>query len=173
MLGNVLDCEPGEVRIVTDRRGKPLVHDSDLRFSASRSADIALFATSWTTDVGVDVEAIRDGVDGERIAARFFSPAEQRALASLAAPQQQASFFDCWARKEAYAKATGVGIGSPLQSADVWLADDRPVPLNGWWIHTVDLAAGFAAAVCAAPLGGIKLSAPHKLNPQNLTSERK
>ena len=37
------------------------------------------------TEVGVDIEKIRPTVDIEGIAARFFSPAERQALASLPA----------------------------------------------------------------------------------------
>ena len=113
-----LRCAPGDVRIVTGDLGKPRLACSDLRFSAARSAGIALYATSWTMEVGVDIEAIRTTADIDGIAARFMSPAEQRALASLPPTQRLAAFFQCWTRKEAYVKGIGTGLSFPLRDVD-------------------------------------------------------
>ncbi len=119
--------------------------DGDLRFNTSRSGGIALFATSRTTEVGVDIEEIRSTVDVEGMAARFFSPAERAALASLGPAQRPAAFFQCWTRKEAYVKGTATGLTVPITTIDVGVGGETNV--SGWAVHQVDVAPGFAAAV--------------------------
>jgi 4'-phosphopantetheinyl transferase len=72
-------------------------------------------------DVGVDVELIRADADLDGIAAKFFTRAEQDALASLPPAQRLAASFHCWTRKEAYLKGIGAGLTSPLlRTVDVW-----------------------------------------------------
>jgi 4'-phosphopantetheinyl transferase len=163
LLASQLLCAPGEVRIVTGDSGKPMLACSDLRFSAARSAGVALYATSWRMDVGVDVEAIRATADIDGIAARFFSPAEQRALASLPPAQRLAASFQCWTRKEAYVKGIGAGLAFPLRTVDVWAGGRERVTVSGWSVHQVDMAPGFAAAVAGAGTGAWVPKVPQKL----------
>jgi 4'-phosphopantetheinyl transferase len=146
LLGGELGCAPADVPIVTAPEGKPFLEHGELRFSASRSGDVALFATSWTTDVGVDVEAVRDE-DLDALTERMYSMAEQRALAGLAEPDRRFAAFGCWARKEAYVKATGTGIGVRLAELDVGIGGAGPVTHAGWTVHDVALGHGLAAAV--------------------------
>ncbi|HEY4098045.1 MAG TPA: 4'-phosphopantetheinyl transferase superfamily protein [Baekduia sp.] len=153
LLAAELSCTPGDVRIVVDDRGKPSVAGSDLRYSASRSAGVALFATSWTMEVGVDVEAIRPMADVDAFAARFFSPTEQRALAALPPEERSAASFACWTRKEAYVKGTGDGITGALRALDVWTGRTAPMAVSTWTIHSVELGPDFAGAVAGATLG--------------------
>jgi 4'-phosphopantetheinyl transferase len=163
LLARQLLCAPGEVRIVTGDGGKPRLACSDLCFSAARSAGIALYATSWRMDVGVDVELIRATADIAGIAARFFSPAEQRALASLPPAQRLAASFQCWTRKEAYVKGIGAGLTFPLRTVDVWAGGRQRVTVSGWSVHQVDMAPGFAAAVAGAGTGAWVPKVPRKL----------
>jgi 4'-phosphopantetheinyl transferase len=163
LLASQLLCAPGEVRIVTSDGGKPRLACSDLRFSAARSAGIALYATSWSLEVGVDIEAIRATTDVEGIAARFFSHGEQRALASLPPSHRLAACIQCWTRKEAYVKGIGAGLNFPLRTVDVWIGDGRPVLVSGWTVHQVNVAPGFAAAVAGAGLSESPPSVPRKL----------
>jgi 4'-phosphopantetheinyl transferase len=163
LLGEQLGCDPAEVPIVADDRGKPRVEGDRLRFSAARSAGLGVFATRRTTDVGVDVEAVRSDVDVDGIAARFFSDGERRALQALDPARRRAAFFSCWTCKEAYGKGTGVGLGFPLHAVEVWSGDGRPVTVDGWTIHQVRLCSGFAAAVAGGVFGGLDLSAARKL----------
>jgi 4'-phosphopantetheinyl transferase len=163
LLASRLLCAPGEVRIVTGDGGKPALAGSDLCFSAARSAGIALYATSWRMDVGVDIEAFRATADVDGIAARFFSPAERRALASLPPAQRLAASFQCWTRKEAYVKGIGAGLAFPLRTVDVWAGGRQRVMVSGWSVHQVDVAPGFAAAVAGEGPGAWVPTAPRKL----------
>jgi 4'-phosphopantetheinyl transferase len=147
VLGNELCCAAEDVPIVTAATGKPEVAGSDLRFSTSSSRNLALYAISMSTDVGVDVEAVRPRTDVERLAARFFTEAERLALTSVPAGERLAAGFQAWACKEAYGKATGCGLDFPLHAVDVWSASGEPTLAAGWSVHEVDLTPGFAAAV--------------------------
>jgi 4'-phosphopantetheinyl transferase len=156
LLAGETGCAPSEVRFLLGENGKPEIESSDLRFNASRSAGTALYATSRTTDVGVDIEAIRPEaeVDIDGMAARFFSSSERRALAGLAPDQRLAASFQCWTYKEAYVKATGTGLRVPIDTVDVWAGDDRPTTVSGWTVQPIEMAPGFAAAVAGRDLLG-------------------
>jgi 4'-phosphopantetheinyl transferase len=172
LLAHQLRCAPSEVPIVTDDLGKPGIAGSDLRFSAARSTGIALYATSWTMDVGVDIESIQATADVDGIAARFFTRAEQRALASLPPAQRRDASFRCWTRKEAYGKGIGTGLDFPLGSIDVWPDDGRSAKVSGWSVHQVAVPAGLAAAVAGADTDGWIPGIPHRvsgLEPEWLT----
>jgi 4'-phosphopantetheinyl transferase len=168
LLGSQLHCAPRDIPIVKGEHGKPTVACSDLTFSASRTAGVALYATSRTMEVGVDIEAIRANVDIDGLAARFMSPAEQRALASLSARQRLEAFFQCWTRKEAYVKGIGTGLSFALQDVDVWRGVSQPATARGWTIHQVKAAPGFAAAVAGACLDDWVPQVPRRLNASSL-----
>jgi 4'-phosphopantetheinyl transferase len=158
------------VKIVTDERGKPGLEGADLWFSAARSAGIALYATSRRMEVGVDVEAIQADTDVDGIAARFFSPTEQRALASVSPAQRLAACIQGWTCKEAYVKGIGAGLSFPIDTVDVWVAGSQRAIVSGWSVHQVDLTPGqvdltpgFAAAVAGADDGEWAPSSPRQL----------
>ena len=163
LLASQLGCVPGDVPMVTGDRGKPRLACPDLFFSASRTASIALYATSWRMDVGVDIEAIRTIADVDGIVARFMTPAEQRALASLPPARRLRAFFHCWTRKEAYVKGIGTGLGLSLPDFDVWDDGRRQTTVSGWSIHQVDLSPGYAAAVAGAGPGEWVPQVPRRL----------
>ena len=152
-LAALLDCRADEVEFVANREGKPRLPGSDLRFSASRSAGIAVLAISREVEVGVDVEVIRAIDDLDRLARRFMSASERAALAARPAARRQAGWFDCWTRKEAYVKGIGAGLSLPLASVEVWSGDGRPVTVEGWLVRNVRVARGFAAAVAGSGAG--------------------
>ena len=163
LLARQLLCVPSEVPIVTDDLGKPRIAGSDLRFSAARSGGIALYATSWTMEVGVDIESIRAAADVDGIAARFFTRAERRALASLPPAQRRDASFRCWTRKEAYGKGIGTGLDFPLDAVDVWSDDGRSARVSGWSVHQVAVPAGLAAAVAGADTEEWIPGLPHRV----------
>jgi 4'-phosphopantetheinyl transferase len=163
LLASQLLCAPAEVPIVTGDGGKPGLACTDLCFSAARSEAIALYATSRRMHVGVDVEAIRANAEIDAIAAKFFSPAERRALASLPPAQRLAAAFQCWTCKEAYAKGIGAGLTFPLRTVEVWAGGRQRVIVSAWSVHQVDMAGGFAAAVAGDGLGERVPKAPRQL----------
>jgi 4'-phosphopantetheinyl transferase len=155
VLAAQLGCEPADVPIVVDDRGKPQVHSGHadggrLRFSASRSGELCLIACSWAMEVGVDIEAVDPRTDVSRFAARFLTASEQRSLAALPEQERRQALFECWARKEAYLKGTGEGLDVPTASIEVWAGDRRPLTIGGWRVHSLSVEPGFAAAVAGS-----------------------
>jgi 4'-phosphopantetheinyl transferase len=117
LLGALSGRPPAAVRFVVAPGGKPgLEEGGGLRFSLAHSADLLLCAFTLDREVGVDVERVRDDLDHDAIARRFFGAPEVRSLAALPPATARDAFFACWTRKEAVVKATGEGLARPLDS---------------------------------------------------------
>lgn len=120
-----------------------------------------MYAFTREREIGIDVECIRLVSEAEQIAARFFSSRESAQLRALPPEQQQAAFFNCWTRREAYLKALGHGLARPLNEFDVSLVPgeparllhiaDHPEEASRWFMQELKPAAGYVAAL-ALPL---------------------
>ena len=138
VLGRYLQQQPEHVQLTCDAHGKPHLLDTDngtgLCFNVSHSHRLALIAVTWQCPVGIDIEHIRSSVRCMDLAERFFSPHEVRALQALPPAEQQAAFFACWTRKEAFLKAKGTGLRLPLNQFDVSVHPQEPARLLrvGW-----------------------------------------
>lgn len=113
---------PKQVEIRLGSNGKPYLAETDnVFFSLSHSGCYAMAAFA-DTEVGCDIEQITS-ID-EKIARRFFSAYEVRALESIQDEQErQALFFRYWTLKESYLKLTGEGLAMPLDSFEVHLGE--------------------------------------------------
>jgi 4'-phosphopantetheinyl transferase len=141
LLGRYLEIGPEQVRFEYGAQGKPALSAGSLRFNASHSGEMALYAFVNDCDVGIDVEFIKGDFETEAIAERFFSTSEIEALRVLPVTEKPAGFFRCWTRKEAYIKAIGSGLSHPLDQFDV------TVEIPGWSIIDLDVRSGYAAAL--------------------------
>lgn len=128
-LAGYLGIPPGDVVIEQDGNHKPVLGGcqarSGLCFSASRSAQMAMFGFARRREVGVDIERVREDADYRELAAHVMSPAEQRHFAATPEPQQAGLFLACWTRKEALLKAMGDGLSRPPSSVTVPLEPGR------------------------------------------------
>ena len=149
--------------------GKPALVGFALEFNLSHSGDFALLAIA-RRPVGIDVECWRTGVEYAELARRFFSSHERTALRSLEHEPglAQQGFYAAWARKEAYIKATGIGITQGLDHFDVSLMPDSPPALlddrrdagarDRYVLRELEVSPGYSAAVvCHAPLEALLL----------------
>jgi 4'-phosphopantetheinyl transferase len=109
-LAGYLDAEPSHVPLVWDERGKPRLRGGEIRFSATASEELALFAFCLDREVGVDIEQVRKRSDDIEVARHFFSPAEVAELESTDLESRARAFLRMWTLKEALAKATGDGM---------------------------------------------------------------
>jgi 4'-phosphopantetheinyl transferase len=134
-------------------QGKPSVEG--IEFNLSHSGDVGVVALTRAAPVGVDVERIRAMDDLDGMARISFSSDERHNLQGLSGADKQEAFFRCWTRKEAYVKATGDGLGMPLDSFDVDLGD-RPAPIrvasrrSVWFTLPLALGDGIAGAIAIA-----------------------
>lgn len=161
LLAKRLGAQPEEIEFVYNDQGKPALgarfDGSRLFFNVSHCDDLAVYAFSSAGEIGVDVEAVRWFADADDVAARVFSPAEQRAYAALDPLQRPVGFFNCWTRKEAFVKAVGEGLHRPLDSFDVSLGPDEPAKIIrventpgercGWDVESFVPMRGFVGAV--------------------------
>lgn len=123
--------------------GKPRLACDTVRFSLSRSDDLALIAVSRDHELGVDVERVRDDVDMLAVAEQFFAPGETAGLRAVAEAGRASAFFELWTRKEAYLKGTGDGIIRGLDTA----------PAPTWLVRQLDVSPGYAGALAVQRCG--------------------
>ena len=162
IIGCNLGIEPAAVQFHHPPGGKPFIeHRSDkgkLLFSISHSDGLALYAIAWNREIGADLERVRLLDEAEVIAQRFFSTNEVEAIQKLPQGQRIQGFFNCWTRKEAYLKATGLGLSRPLNEIIVSLvpgemarlvsvAGDQKEP-SRWSLIDLTPAPGYVAAIC-------------------------
>jgi 4'-phosphopantetheinyl transferase len=163
LLGGYLETAPEELEFEYGEFGKPALREGP-RFNLSHSGPVALYAFSNAGEVGIDVELDAGDFARERIAERFFSPAEVRVLRSLPGQVQPRAFLTCWTRKEAFIKARGDGLSLALDSFDVTVAPDTPAELlrtawcsdeaRHWCLQDLsDPRAGYIAAVAQRGAG--------------------
>ncbi|HEX2034689.1 MAG TPA: 4'-phosphopantetheinyl transferase superfamily protein, partial [Chloroflexota bacterium] len=130
-----------------------------LRFNLSHAAGLALYAFATGREVGVDLERIRHLPNPEGLAEMVFSPRERAVLYGAPAAERHVLFFNGWTRKEAYVKAEGDGLATPLEEIDVPLTACPPHQLlyietaagraSRWAMRALIPAPGFAGAVVA------------------------
>jgi 4'-phosphopantetheinyl transferase len=112
--------------IGSNHYGKP-VPDCSVGCNLSHAGTQVWVAVSRHAAVGIDVESASAPRDFKLIAAGFH-PQETAALHAQSDPAP--ATMRCWSRKEAIAKATGMGLSLPLQDYAVDCGTD---PAN--WLH--------------------------------------
>jgi 4'-phosphopantetheinyl transferase len=167
LLGRYLGREPAALRFGEGEFGKPHLLGTDgeplaatpLSFNLSHSGDVVVVALSAQSPVGVDVERWSRRIDADelgRIAEYVFSPSEQAAVLALSGEERLEAFFAIWSRKEAYIKASGIGVSYGLDQFDVThargdarLLGDRRMAdaLERWMLHDLTVPAGYSGAV--------------------------
>jgi 4'-phosphopantetheinyl transferase len=158
------DADAAELGFEQHAFGKPRLAAPAqwLRFNVSHSADIAAFVLARSREVGVDVERVREDVLAEPVACRFLSESEQAALAGLPHEARVRASYQCWTGKEAYLKASGLGLGVSMADLTVALLPDKPITLSGRWyeaqpgrwsLHAFDAGPGYIGAVAVEGCG--------------------
>lgn len=165
ILARYLEISPAIIQFTYDDYGKPGLASAPLpaaplKFNLAHSDDLAVYALTLIGEVGVDLERIRPGFDGDEVARRLFSPSEVARLDQFSGAARQQAFFRCWTRKEAFIKAKGLGLSIALDQFDVAIAADEPAALlrtrwdeseaARWLLQEIEVGPGYAAAVAIA-----------------------
>lgn len=122
--------------------GRPTVTvEPALSFSLSHSAHVAVIARAeGDVRVGVDVEEIKDRRRIAALAKRVLGEEEHRAwIAVEDPPERLRSFLRSWTAKEAYLKALGIGITTPLREV--------PGAVEGWSMCALEVVDGYIGAL--------------------------
>lgn len=114
LLGRYLQSDPTSLRFNRHQSGKPSLVTGDITFSISRSADTCAIAMARHCEIGIDIERLREIVDRDSMAIKFFAPEEIHALTKAEACEVDRLFLSIWTRKEAIAKAAGLGVSHGL-----------------------------------------------------------
>jgi len=157
ILGAYLQSDPRELTFASSPHGKPSIPDitPDIRFNLSHSGDRAIVAIATACEIGVDVEKVRENVECDQLAERFFSPNEREFIRQLASEQKLSAFFRLWTCKEAFLKAHGAGLSRSLSSFDVRPGNSpgELLKIRGdaseedrWSLVELESSAGYAAA---------------------------
>jgi 4'-phosphopantetheinyl transferase len=158
LLGRYLSCSPADLEFDYGPKGKPALRrnsfEPPLQFNVSHSHDLALLAFAVGRRLGIDVEFIRPMAAAVEIAERYFAGEEAAELRTMSPSLQTEGFFLCWTRKEAYIKAKGDGLHTPLESFRVSLTPGEPERLESedscrWSIRSLDPAPHYVGALVA------------------------
>nr|WP_241824301.1 4'-phosphopantetheinyl transferase superfamily protein [Vibrio genomosp. F10] len=123
VLSQYSSLDPQEWQFHLGQKGKPTLIseqylNTGLSFNISHSKDHLLIAVCQMKNtsifLGVDIEHSRSGMDIQAVMNRYFSAEEIKDLNDLDSDQKNERFFDLWALKESYIKATGLGLSTPL-----------------------------------------------------------
>ena len=158
ILGAYLGREPATLDFVEQELGKPRLPQDcgGGYFNLSHSKDEALLVLGVADEVGVDIEAVRDDLPGEELAAAVLCEIELEQLGVVAEGERAQPFVTCWTRKEACLKALGLGLSLEPRNLQVGFAPARmrlTVAGCDLEVETVPAPAGYRAAVAA--LGGL------------------
>jgi 4'-phosphopantetheinyl transferase len=178
VLARYLPGDPRTLPIAVGASGKPYLEYSagarvaaadparheadDIQFNLSHTEEYALIAVSRGMSVGVDVERMRDLKDMEAILQGFFSEQEQSFVRAHEGEERTRAFFLLWTRREAAAKAVGIGLFDSFARVALPPAGytrsgfrvalprraARTAGTESWWIRDLLPAPGHAGALC-------------------------
>lgn len=149
LLGAEIGRAPQALTFGENSHGKPVLEGGP-PFSLSHSAETMMLAIG-DADIGCDIEWIDPALDWPPLAATFFTATERAALAALPPEPARRAFFACWARKEAFVKALGLGLSYPLDAFDVSVGASAELLSGGegWATGAGPAVPGYATAVVA------------------------
>lgn len=154
LLGAYIDSPASSLEFDYGAREKPALRTKpEIRFNLAHTRDLALYAFARGRDVGADLEEIRPALAADEIASRHFLPRELAAWRSSPISVRTEEFFYYWTCKEAYVKATGLGLWMPLQSFEVSLNENGEGRIlsgevdAGWQVLTFLAAESHPAAL--------------------------
>ena len=163
LLSQYLRLGPEKIEIHRHGQGKPYVpariNPDNLQFSESDSGNLAAFAVSRSSPIGVDIEKIRAFPDMPALVERYFTACERREVLCGHKAQRLIRFYRLWTRKEAVLKAQGEGLLKELDSFDV-STGQGPAPWRArfsdggfaqdYHYMNIDAPAGFCSAIAVA-----------------------
>lgn len=110
LLGAYLGMNANKLKIGRQAKGKPIsLDDPDIHFNISNSGKMAVYAFSRDSEVGIDLEHIRQIPDLDEMITKNFSTNERKYI-NASEKDRNSRFFRFWTIKESYLKAIGEGM---------------------------------------------------------------
>jgi 4'-phosphopantetheinyl transferase len=120
MLSSYVNSPAHQWRFTCDVHGKPRIDPhircGELAFNLSHTQGLVAAAVAAHGTVGVDVEQIDPAKADFAMVEEYFAPAEAEMLKAVPDADRTVCFFHLWTLKEAYIKAIGTGLNTPLNS---------------------------------------------------------
>lgn len=118
ILAQYTNTTPQSLKFIRNQHGKPELVDNinTLRFNLSHNNELIVMVVCANDDIGCDIENPKRKINVELISRRYFAKQEHKQLSHLTGEQQKKRFFEIWTLKEAFVKATGIGIGLGLDT---------------------------------------------------------
>lgn len=132
----LLDCYDihlEEKEVLEGEKGKPYFADHCVEFNITHTKGLVACVICGNSQVGVDAEKIRDGV--EKAAKKVMTENEMKHYNLLACAAQREYFFKIWALKEALGKAYGCGINNDFAKPEFILADTIACTDYRFWYY--------------------------------------
>lgn len=132
VLALYTDLNARDLKFEITEHGKPELYNSSLpiRFNLSHNNELIICAVCLNHDIGCDVESLSRKISVNSIAKRYFSANEYQSLQGLPLTAQRARFFEYWTLKEAFVKATGLGISQGLDTFSFQIGTTEQAAFN-------------------------------------------
>lgn len=158
ILALSLNERPEKIRIAKAEHGKPYLADyPELAFNLSHTEDSWMIALARQCQLGVDIEFCKPRPNLSGLVGRCFSEEEAAYWQQLPEAEKIPAFYRFWTRKEAFVKATGLGIALGLNHCAI--NPEKPTEFlrvpeicgraDTWFVADVDGEAGLCGALVA------------------------
>lgn len=161
ILGRYTGLPGAAVELQAAGNGKPVIANSTVHFNLSYRPGRALLAVTNRGPVGADIEPLTPLADAAALVKELFSGPEQAALHAAAPGDYWPLFYLIWTRKEAYAKAQGMGLAFPFADFSVLAPGTPPRPASPADAQILSFAAGAGWQGSVAILGTAPVTAQH------------
>jgi 4'-phosphopantetheinyl transferase len=128
LLSRYQNTSPEKIEFLYYPRGKPYIADVTLQFNISHSYEMAVYALTKDSAIGVDIEKTEKQFN-DSVAERYLHPDEYAELSGLANGLRAMEFYRIWTRKEALIKAIGDGMHISLSSFST-ATKGQPITIN-------------------------------------------
>ena len=166
ILANYLGIDPEFIEFKKGLHGKPELSGQPWFFNISHSADRLLIAVSAFSEVGVDIELLKERGNLSFVVKRCFSSEERQYWLDLSDDNKLQFFYRFWVAKEAFVKAVGRGLALGMANCVLRLPSLNgfiSVPdvygvAEGWSLNYLNIDAAYlAAVVCKTGVSEINL----------------
>jgi len=132
ILAGYLSMEPERLKFGYSAYGKPLLQNSpaNIQFNLSHSGGLMVAAVCRDWPIGVDIEKHDPRFHAMEIAERFFCEHEKAEIARQDGEARLEAFFQLWTAKEAFLKATSLGLALELSKFEIGLSPLRILALE-------------------------------------------
>jgi 4'-phosphopantetheinyl transferase len=161
ILGRYVGINPKVIHFEYGDYGKPVIRgvggEHRVQFNLAHSGDLAVYAITAKSRIGVDVEYVETFPEMASVATNIFSLREQKAWMALPEEMKKFAFYNGWTRKEAYLKGIGIGLQTELNQIEVSIIPGEPAKLiqqtdepdeaHSWSLADIVIDKNYVAAV--------------------------